>query len=351
MVKLFCLRLYQYLRYRPKSWWRSLVAQMSFAIGSTHVPVGPTLLDSEPTNFCNQKCPGCATGDGSIERPRGTMKPPVFSKLMEAMGKSVNFSYLYCLGESFLNKNIYSYISSAKEKKIYTVIDTNGTIMDVQKVLASGLDQLNFHISGTTQEIHDMYRKGGKLADIISNIRKLTEARKLMPESKTSIRFGMIVFRQNEHQIDEFFALAKDLEVDEAYLIEGKVANSNLKVMEDMLTQIEDLQVYDEQMLKQGVLKRKNKSKCSFPWHGVAVAWNGDVHPCCHDYYGQHKIGNIMEEDFDKIWNSKKIQNFRRQLLENEDIPMCRECPGYGIGAAVTNLTRTPPAKGKAQVV
>ena len=70
------------------------------------------------------------------------------------------------------------------------------------------------------------------------------------------------------------------------------------------------------------------------------------MHPCCHDYHDDHKVGNILERDFESIWNGKEMRDFRKKLLSDEDIPMCRDCPGYGVGKAVTTLTRKHPEKG-----
>ncbi|MEW6753615.1 MAG: radical SAM/SPASM domain-containing protein [Candidatus Latescibacterota bacterium] len=348
---LFLRRLRQYLWHRPKSWWRVLAAQLAFALRRTRVPVRPTLLDAEPTNHCNQRCPGCATGDGTLGRPRGTMRPEVFVRVMEAVGGSAAYTDLYCMGESFLNKHIHDYVRQASEHGIFTRIDTNGILVDPDGILNSGLDQVNFHISGTTQEVHDQYRRGGNLEQIKANVRKLVGARRHWPGSSLQIRLGMIVFRQNEHQIQDFYALARALAVDEAYLIEGTVPNANLATMGGMLTQIEDLNVYQVAPLGQGELVRKRKARCSWPWHGTSISWNGDVHPCCHDYYDEHKVGNVLEEDFARIWNGEKLRAFRRRLLEGDDIPMCRQCPGYGVGVAADNLTRTPPPQGEARIV
>lgn len=337
----FSRRFYQYVRYRPKSWWRTLIAQMAFFLGRTHVPVLPTFLDSEPTNHCNQKCPGCATGDGTLSRPVGMMKIDTFDKILEDLGGSLNFTDLYCMGEPFLSKNIYRFITQARERGIYANIDTNGILIDAEKLLDTGLDLVNFHISGTTQDIHEAYRRGGDLVNILDNVRKLVAARAARGDHRTRIRMGMIVFKQNEHQIDDFFALAKEINVDESYLIEGSIPNSNLDAMGPMLTTIEDLQVYEPEKLSKGILQRTNRSKCSWPWHGTSISWNGDVHPCCHDYYDSHKLGNIHEEEFEAIWNGEKAKEFRQRLLDADDIPMCRQCPGYGIGRAIEKLTES----------
>jgi len=346
-VSTFSHRLYQYVRYRPKSWWRVLIAQIIFSFGRTRVPVSPTLLDAEPTNHCNQKCPGCATGDGTLSRPTGMMKSDTFDKILEDLGGSINFTDLYCMGEPFLSKNIYRFIAVAKERGIFVNIDTNGILIDPDKLLDAGLDLVNFHISGTTQEIHEEYRVGGDLENILGNVRKLVEARGQRQDSVTKIRLGMIVFKQNEHQIQEFFAIAKELQVDESYLIEGSIPNSNLDAMQGMLTTIEELQVYEQATLTKGSLRRVNRSKCSWPWHGTSISWNGDVHPCCHDYHDQHKLGNIFEEKFAEIWNGRPAQEFRQRLLDADDIPMCRQCPGYGIGRSVEKLTDSPTEEGE----
>ena len=57
------------------------------------------------------------------------------------------------------------------------------------------------------------------------------------------------------------------------------------------------------------------------------ITWDGGVVPCCFDKDASHQMGNLLKEDFDTIWNNKKYNNFRSQLINNRsDIDICKNC-------------------------
>ena len=94
------------LWYRPYSWQRILANQATYEMGSTWVPTLPTYLQIEATNHCDQRCPFCATGNGTLSRPQGMMSFDFFKQIMDDFGKHANHIDLYMQGESFLNKSI-----------------------------------------------------------------------------------------------------------------------------------------------------------------------------------------------------------------------------------------------------
>jgi radical SAM protein with 4Fe4S-binding SPASM domain len=60
------------------------------------------------------------------------------------------------------------------------------------------------------------------------------------------------------------------------------------------------------------------------PWHGVAVAANGDIKPCCQWKDNLGKVGevNIVEE----FKNNPKIIKLRQDFLKGERPESCRSC-------------------------
>jgi len=66
----------------------------------------------------------------------------------------------------------------------------------------------------------------------------------------------------------------------------------------------------------------KSKRKCYFVWRGCFVYPNGDVAPCESI---KMIMGNINEEPFMKIWNSKKYIKFRK-VLKKGLLPACARC-------------------------
>ena len=67
----------------------------------------------------------------------------------------------------------------------------------------------------------------------------------------------------------------------------------------------------------------KSRRKCFFVWRGVFIAPNGDVYPCMGNFY--YKMGNILTEDFSKIWNNDKFVNFRLTLKKGL-LSVCSRC-------------------------
>ena len=58
----------------------------------------------------------------------------------------------------------------------------------------------------------------------------------------------------------------------------------------------------------------------------------GDVLPCCY-WYGEKPIGNLIETDFDTLWNKKEYVKLRREVSQGIFIRhCCKNCPELGSG-------------------
>ena len=67
-----------------------------------------------------------------------------------------------------------------------------------------------------------------------------------------------------------------------------------------------------------------NKKFCTRPFEEVEIHINGNVYTCCPNWNKFYSIGNIMEDSFEDIWNSPKVVEFRKRILEN-DYSLCDE--------------------------
>lgn len=68
----------------------------------------------------------------------------------------------------------------------------------------------------------------------------------------------------------------------------------------------------------------KQDNFCHMPWHGLAVAANGNIKPCCQwsGSLGKVEQQNLVEE----FKHNPKIKNLRRQFLNNERPASCVSC-------------------------
>jgi len=79
--------------------------------------------------------------------------------------------------------------------------------------------------------------------------------------------------------------------------------------------------------LKTGLSNDFLSLPCYIPWYSTMISINGDVYPCCCFYDGQVVLGNIFEEDFSRIWNNDKYQQFRADLKNSRGkYAPCRTC-------------------------
>jgi radical SAM protein with 4Fe4S-binding SPASM domain len=72
---------------------------------------------------------------------------------------------------------------------------------------------------------------------------------------------------------------------------------------------------------------------CMRPWTTAYITANGNALPCCispfaTENYESLKLGNVLEQPFEEIWNDERYQQWRKKLLS--DIPH-EACAGCGV--------------------
>lgn len=288
----------------------------------------PITLSIEPTNSCNLHCPQCPSGNGNLTRKKEQIKPELFTKIIEEVNKHLLYLTFYFQGEPFLHPNYTSLIAEAHKQNIYTASSTNAQLINdklAMETVNSGLNKLIISIDGTTQEVYEMYRVGGKLENTIQAIKSLTYWKKKLKSKTPNLEIQFIVLKHNEHQIPEIEKLSKDLCINKLALKTAQLENT--ETGKKLLPTNNTYSRYSIE--KDGNLKRKKvvKNKCWRAFTGAVIAANGDVLPCSYDKNGEHAFGNINTEPLAKIWKNKKAMAFRKQLLLNRSqFDMCCNC-------------------------
>ena len=187
-----------------------------------------------------------------------------FKALVDKVWRHTNSILFYYMGEPFLNNDAYRMIRYAKDRKIYVTACTNGHYLDAKELIASGLDEISFQIGGVTEETHGTYRIGSNLKTIVDNIKELTELKKKSGTRSLKIILGFIVMKHNEHEIRAFEKLAKELEVDEARVIEPCVRT--IEQARQFLPTDEKFWLYDRNEFDRGMLqpRRKTHNRCNW---------------------------------------------------------------------------------------
>src|SRR4030095_17172206 len=109
-------------------------------------------------------------------------------------------------------------VKYAHDKGIYTATSTNAhylTDEKARKTVESGLDRLIISIDGTTKDVYQQYRVGGKLDKVLEGARNIVKWKKALNSKTPFVFFQFLVVKPNEHQIDDIKLLAKEIGVDQ----------------------------------------------------------------------------------------------------------------------------------------
>ncbi len=292
----------------------------------------PINITIEPTNVCTLKCPCCETGAGLLQRPKASMSLEQFKEIIDKIAAHTNTLMMYYMGETFLNRHAYEMIRYAKQGGIpFITTCTNGEVVDPEKLVDSGLDEVSFQLSGMSQATQQVYRVGSHLDKVLHNLKETVRLKKAR-RSGMRITSGFIMMKHNEHEVPAFQHAMSEIGVDEAVVIDPCVRT--LEQGRDFLPTDRSHWLYDPTAFEQGVLRPRIRPQNECPWiyYSLVIQVNGDVVPCCRDADGQFVMGNILRQDLLEIWNDKKFCDFRTALHNNQkSLDICRLCSGYGI--------------------
>ncbi len=288
----------------------------------------PYSLSVETTNICNLNCLQCPTGQKTLTRPTGNITTETFNKIITQNKKNLISVILYFQGEPFISDKIYDFINIASENKIYTITSTNGHFLNkdnCKKIVKSKLNKLIISLDGTSQKTYETYRKDGNYNKVIEGIKNITEAKNRTKSKLPIIELQFLVFRHNQHQINEFKQLAKHLKVDKYKLKTAQIYDFDKN--SDLIPTIDKYSRYKLDKNGNYKIKNKLKNRCYRMWTSSVVTWNGNIVPCCFDKDANHKLGNINSGKFADIWQNKKYYNFRNSIKTNRaNIDICKNC-------------------------
>lgn len=266
----------------------------------TNLSSRPYLLNSEPTNCCNYRCPFCPTGKGS-NRPVGIARVELYEKMFREIGAYTYLVTLHGWGEPLIHKDLEKIIHLAHTYRIFTVVTTNASLLTREmsrRLIACGLDYLILSIDGMSGESYEKYRIGGRFEVILSNLKELISLKNEMHSSVPFIEWQFLVFRHNENEIESARKLATEVGVDHIVFMPAYTEDSSFDSSDSRF-----------HLPKASPLSKR--SDCKHLWSTLTVHWDGAVVPCCYDYYGEIPYGNLLTDDVDQVWNNQKFQESR----------------------------------------
>ncbi|MEN9571959.1 MAG: hypothetical protein RL172_3190 [Bacteroidota bacterium] len=289
----------------------------------------PVSISFEPTTSCNLRCPECPSGLRAFTRPTGMLQKDFFRQTIDEIHKELLYLIFYFQGEPYLNPDFLEMVKYAGSKGIYTATSTNAHYLtddNARRTVQSGLDRLIISIDGTTQDVYQQYRVGGKLHKVIEGAQNIVKWKKALNSKTPFVFFQFLVVKPNEHQVEDIKKLAKEIGVDEVRFKTAQVYDYQT----DPNNLIPATSKYSRYIKNEdGSYTPKNKlaNRCWKMQHSNVITWDGLVVPCCFDKDALHQLGNLKNASFKQIWHNQNYQQFRQQLITSrKNIDICANC-------------------------
>lgn len=313
----------------------------------------PTSLQLEPTTKCNIKCRMCISP--FWDRKGMDMDFSDFKKIIDQFPYLVDL-LMQGIGEPLLCEDFFRMVSYCKSKKIMVAITTNGTLIDkdmARQLVESKLDGLIVSLDGIKPETFEKTRIGSKLDQVINNIKNVVEARGILKRPRI-----VILFTANSENIEELpgvLRLAKNLGIDDveaqdthfwgdeihkSRLINETLYSSKIDRAKEIVNEtIEESKKLGIPFYWLGARGRNkpytdsdrqlhgNPRDCKKVFRSCFITVDGFVTSCaCVPDPRTLNFGNILQQDFDEIWNSPKYVAYRKERLEGKVPEVCKMC-------------------------
>lgn len=359
---------------------RNISAAKKIAKGQPHAGDAPNVIGIKLTNRCNLRCKHCYewNDDGyhhnlSKDYKNADIDIALALKCIKETEKTDAMFYLWG-GEPLLYKNMNQLLDALLEAKRYTVICTNGTMLNkyYEKLIPFG-DKLELLLAlDGDKESHDALRGQGNFDFIMAQIKPLLQLKKT-GEFKGVLSVHTMVSNDNIHNFYDTVCYFDSLGIDNLticlpwyisdetgkemdayfqkhfsqlhlmssgvpswYAYKYRIAEENYELVERTLRRIRgekfrinikfqpDIQG-DElfSFLSGSAISHCDKRECFTVFSRADILPNGLVTSCKH--FQELSYGNLNENTLSEIWTSPELTYIRKTISE-EQMPVCSKC-------------------------
>jgi MoaA/NifB/PqqE/SkfB family radical SAM enzyme len=329
---------------------------METPIRPAHVPALPRTLYLETTNRCDSECQTCV-------RTFRTLEPRKDLTLVEVQGIVDQFPVLdrvvlHGIGEPLLNREIFEIVVYLKAKGARVVFNSDAISLTPKRaaqLIESGLDEYRVSMDAASRETYAQIRGVDQFERVVKNIQHLVSIQRQRDARSPRVSMWFTAMQTNLHELPDFIRLAVRLGVAEVTAQRLVFYGQGLAVQEQALyrkleAQQQDLIAEAEalaghaglvfnasgattplQSLSGTTLDPRPWAGCQRPWTLSYITANGNVLPCCISpwttrNYRELVLGNTFTQDFARIWNGARYQQFRQDFETDVPPDPCRGC-------------------------
>lgn len=303
--------------------WRSAF-WVSHGLATERAIHPPFVLNIEPTNYCNLRCPFCPVSqmshDPSVER--GFLSPALIAPLMKEIRAWRPLIAVNLGGESLLHRDLPQLIRQLSDAGCYVFLDTNAALLSEAistRLLSSGLAEIAFCVDGEGDaESYEAMRKRANFTKTIRNIRGfLAQAHGSSGKRPKTVVKNIRYYRAGgtlevPGQLKSLFSDAPP-DVYRATWADYWPGSHQQKLSE----------AYEVEPFVDG-----HYQPCTNLWKKLAISWDGKVYACCLDLNRTVEIGDVTKQSLADVWNGEPMRSLRRmhRAGRQNEISLCRNC-------------------------
>ncbi len=304
---------------------------------------GPVIAHLAITHACNMNCKYCSVKDMHSKIKNG-LSTEEYKKIIDKLVDIGAFQIGLTGGEPTTRKDLVELTRYIASKNVACNLTTNGYNVSEKLIIdlkEAGLTQVQISLDSYKKEIHEKYRTEGSFD-------RAMETAKLFKKHGFIVGVDTVVTNDNLNDLEKFMNFLEENEFDGLTIIKLKQGHLDLETFKK---QVPDYDKYAEvidkvcrrngnlevtidcssvaNLCKTLTLEEQNKihsAGCPAGHSLISIAPNGDMFPCAALTNENYKIGNILKDDLEKVWNeSQLLKNLRG--IKNKIEGKCKTCP------------------------
>jgi MoaA/NifB/PqqE/SkfB family radical SAM enzyme len=317
----------------------------------------PVCLYLETTNRCNLLCTTCPRTFEQLEPP-ADMSWELFTSIVDQFPRIARV-VLHGVGEPMMVRALPRMIRYLKERGVYVLFNTNGTLLTQRagrELIAAGLDELRISLDAATPQTFALVRGRDLFARILRNVRRFIALQGELKRTSPWVSLWLTGLKETIAELPAFVRLACDLGVPEVYLQRLVYFPDGQGLARPASTLFAQLETSEEAKIREAETLAKSLgiafnasgatepgtslrpqqdhqpwSLCRRPWTLMYFTAHGKALPCCiapfsMRGYAGFTLGDATQESLRQIWNGARYQQFRRALLSEQPPSACAGC-------------------------
>jgi MoaA/NifB/PqqE/SkfB family radical SAM enzyme len=317
----------------------------------------PVCLYLEVTNRCNLLCETCPRTFEALEPP-ADMSWELFTRIVDQV-PDVARVVLHGVGEPMLVKSLPRMIRYLKDRGVYVLFNTNGTLLAPkrhQPLINTDLDELRVSLDAADATSFLAVRGKNFFDRIVRNVSGFTALQHETGATRPRVSLWLTGLKETIERLPAFVRLADTMGVREVHLQRLVFDEPGYGLARAGSSLFERLRAEESRAIEEATLvardlgialdasgatepglslKRQDDpqpwSACRRPWSLMYFTAHGRALPCCiapfsARGYATYTLGDAMQQTLREIWNSAAYQQFRGELMSDKPPKPCANC-------------------------